>query len=231
MFEFYISPDAEKQKLMDMFCVPSVGVSLEYRANQYLFPIELAQKMYTLPRHQWDKELENLISSRYREKEAELHQSLFFFQNFWHQHTEEYITPLTHFFQKEIPHYRILLAYYLDVISNWSEPNIVINYKQYSHQNALHSVYAILFETVLSQIFIHIRQLDTSDYLIDETVWGLSELSACVLLNRLYPAFQNACATGYPQLDKHLQSFKLVTTSTANLTEFLKKIQIFQLKL
>ncbi len=231
MFEFYISPDTEKQKLMDMFCVPSIGVSLEQRANQYHFPIELAQKMYALPRYQWDKELEDLIAVQYQKNATALNQSLLFFHHFWVQHTNEYLYPLEAFFQHKIPVYRVLLACYLDVISNWSEPNIVINFTQYKHENVLHSVYSLLFETILSQIFIHIRQQQTPTQLSDQTVWGLSELSACVLLNRLYPVFHNATATGYPQLDKHIISFTQATANQNTLSDFLKQVIAFQLPL
>ncbi len=229
MFEFYISPDTEKQKLMDMFCVPGVGVSLEYRANQYHFPIETARKMYDRPRYEWDKEVDTLIKSEHLKNKNEMQKAITFFKDFWHKNTAIYQEPLFQFFQKEIPTYRVLLACYLDVISNWSEPDIVINFKQYRHSNVLHSVYSLLFETVLSQIFIHIRATNNSDILPDETAWGLSELSACVILNRLYPAFRNSRLTGYPQLDKHIQSFEERTGDAATLSDFLEKVIAFQL--
>ncbi len=85
MIEFYISQDTEKQKLMDVFCVEPIGASLDYRAKQYHFPLEMAQKMQSLPRIQWDTELEDLLEKTYTQNQEELIQSLAYFQCFWNK--------------------------------------------------------------------------------------------------------------------------------------------------
>jgi len=207
MIEFYVSADAEKQKLMDMFCVEPVGVSLAYRAKQYHFPLELAEKMYARPRAQWDSELEDLLEAVYARHRSEMQEALSFFQAFWHKNGVKYLPQLEIFFGSKWPTYRVLLAYYLDVISNWKECNIVINYALYQKENVLFHVYSILFEMVLAQVFIKIRELKNRQEMSDNQVWGCSELAACVILNKLYPEFKNATKTGYPQLDEKAPLF------------------------
>ena len=66
MIELYISKDTEKQKLMDIFCVNSVGVSHKDRATQYHFSPYLAEDMYKKPRYEWDEKLEDFLENTYK---------------------------------------------------------------------------------------------------------------------------------------------------------------------
>lgn len=224
MIEFYISSDTEKQKLMDIFCVAPMGVSLNYRARQYHFPLDIADKMQTYPRIQWDEELENLLEETYSRNKKELVNSLSYFQCFWKNKGEYYLSKLNTFFEETLPDYRVLLACYLDIISNWKECNIVINYRLYKKENPLYHVYSVLFEIVLSQIFIKIRSIKNKKKMPDKQVWGRSELAACAILHRLYPEFKNSVKTGYPELDPCMPLFLDIIQKSSYLQNFLNNI-------
>lgn len=223
MIEFYVSSDTEKQKLMDIFCVAPIGKSLMERAKQYHFPPDMAKKMQTSPRIQWDEALEELLETTYLKYKNELETAHSFFHCFWDKNGEAYLSKLDSFFGERFPNYRVLLACYLDVVSNWKECNIVINHALYQKENVLYSVYSILFEMVLSQIFIKIRTLKNKTEMSDKQVWGRSELAACAILNKLYPAFQNSVKTGYPELDSSMPLFLEVIQKATHLMPFLNE--------
>lgn len=229
MIEFYISSDAEKQKLMDVFCVASMGASLNYRAKQYHFPLDLAHKMQAMPRLQWDEELENLLEEIYAKNQEELVNSLSYFQCFWKNNGNQYVSKLESFFEETLPDYRVLLACCLDVISNWKEYNIVINHQLYKKENPLYHVYSVLFEIVLSQIFIKIRSLKNKKEMPDKQVWGRSELAACAILNKLYPEFKNSVKTGYAELDPCMPLFLDIIQQSSHLKNFLNTLMKLEL--
>lgn len=224
MIEFYVSLDTEKQKLMDVFCVAPMGASLNDRAKQYHFPLDMAHKMQTRPRMQWDEELEDLLEKVYCQNKNELLQSLSYFQCFWKSNEEHYLSKLNSFFEEKLPDYRVLLACYLDVISNWKEYNIVINHRLSQKENPLYHVYSVLFEIVLSQVFIKIRSVKTKKEMSDKQVWGRSELAACAILNKLYPEFKNAVKTGYSELDSCMPLFLNIIQKSSHLQSFLNGI-------
>ncbi len=227
--EFYLSADMEKQKLMDIFCCEPVGKDLKYRTKQYNFPFELAERMYNLPRFQWDAELEALLEQRYQQNNSELEKSLSFFNHFWKENGERYLAPLNAFFKETVPTYRVLLACYLDVISNWKECNIVINHALYKKENVLYSVYSILFEIILSQVFIKIRAIKNKNELPDMQVWEYAELAACAILNKIYPEFKNSTKTGYAELDIHAPRFIDLAQKSPDLNAFLQDIIRFKI--
>lgn len=224
MIEFYISSETEKQKLMDIFCVAPIGASLTERAKQYHFPVNMANTMQTRPRIQWDEALEDLLEETYLKHKNNLETSRTFFRCFWDKNGEAYLSKLDSFFEEKFPDYRVLLACYLDVVSNWKECDIVINHALYQKENVLYSVYSILFEMVLSQIFIKIRSIKNKKEMSDKQVWGRSELAACAILNKLYPAFQNSVKTGYAELDSSMPLFLKIIQQSNHLTPFLDTV-------
>lgn len=229
--ELYISKDAEKQKLMDIFCVNSVGISLENRVQQYHFSLPLAEDMYKKPRHEWDEKLENFLEDAYLTNLPILIKAKQHFENIWEKKGDYYLGILNSFFEKKIPTYRVLIAYYLDVISNWHEPNIVVNYKTFQKENPLYHIYDVLFEMTLSQIFINTRKIKTKKDLPDIELWGISELSACAILNTKYPEFKNSTLTGYENLDKHAKTFIDIAAKTSNFNDFISQISTLNFSL
>ena len=201
MLDFYISIETEKNKLMDMFCIQDVGFSLEKRAEQYHFPLDLAKKMYNLPRYQWDRKLEDFLSQAYQKNKNKLDNALSFFQGYWTQHNENYFEPINCFFDTPIPSYQVLLAHFLDAISNWSEPNIVLNAYSYQTPNPLYHTYTLLYEIILSQVFIRTRQIKSPKEALDDKLWMASELTAFSFLATTFPEFSKVSGTGYPQVD------------------------------
>lgn len=224
MIELYISKDAEKQKLMDMFCVNDVGACLEERVQQYHFSLSLARDMYNEPRHKWDEKLENFLDCAYATNLSLLTKAKQHFEKIWQEKGYYYFGILNSFFETKIPTYRVLIAYYLDVISNWHEPDIVINYKNYQNENPLYHIYGVLFEITLSQIFINTRKIKTKQELSNNTLWAISELSACAILNTKYPEFKNSTLTGYKALDKYTNTFIELAKKTSNYNDFINKI-------
>lgn len=224
MFHFYISLDTEKNRLMDMFCVPEACSTFEKRAIQYHFPIDLAKKMYEHPRYVWDSELETFLASAYKKNKKDLEKALFFFQTYWEKNEKKYLTPLTVFFQNELPPYRVLLGNFLDAISNWREEDITINAYSYKAKNPLYHTYAVLFELILSQIFIRIRNLKSEKTLNDLSVWGLSELSAFAILHDLFSEFSKTSGTGYDTIDSYASIFLEVIKKNNNITDFINEV-------
>lgn len=207
MLHFYISLEAEKNKLMDMFCVGEVAATHAYRAKQYHFPWTLAQKMYHEPRFQWDEQLEDFLIQSYQENEVRLHTSKAFFESYWQMNEHKYFPKLNQFFQEEIPEYCVLLAHFLDAISNWTEPNIVINAYSYQTKNPLYHIYSLLYEITLSQVFIRTRKLKTKEEFSDDKLWMSAELTAFAFLTTTFPEFSEWHGTGYPRLDTYADQF------------------------
>ena len=224
MLNLYISPDTEKQKLMDVFCVQTIGASLEQRAQQYNFPKKLAQKMYQQPRYVWDDELEHFLEKTYLSQKNELEKAKQHFENIWKEKGPFYFQKLNDFFETPIPTYHVLVAYYLDVISNWKEENIVINYNTYKKENPLYHIYGVLFEIILSQVFIRVRKTKSKTQISDFTLWGISELSATAILNALFDEFKNSTKTGYEILDYFCEDFIKTCKSTSSFDPFKQKI-------
>lgn len=207
MLDFYISLETEKNKLMDMFCVGDSAVSHEYRAKQYHFPLELATEMYQEPRFKWDEKLEDFLAKSYLDSKNKLNDSMKFFTEFWEENEEKYFSKINLFFQDTIPTYRILLAHYLDAISNWVEPNIVVNAYSYQTSNPLYHVYSLLYEIILSQVFIRTRNIKSKSEFSDDKLWTCSELIAFAFLTTTFPEFSKCTGTGYPQLDIYAKDF------------------------
>ncbi len=224
MIKLYISKDTEKQKLMDMFCVNSVGISHKKRSIQYNFPYSLAEEMYKKPRYEWDEKLEDFLENTYKKNLPTLKQAQQHFEKIWSEKGNYYFDVLNTFFKEPIPTYRVLIAYHLDVISNWQEPNIVVNYQTFQKENPLYHIYSVLFEITLSQIFIKTRELKTKQELPDAQLWGISELSACAILNTRYPEFKNSTQTGYENLDKYASNFIEIAKNTKNYQDFISHI-------
>lgn len=223
MFDFYLSAESEKNKLMDMFCTRSVGFSREKRAAQYHFPVEMAHKMYQHPRYIWDAELERFLAESYRQNQQKMTEALSFYQNYWQENHDKYFIPLERFFQFQFPVYRVLLAHFLDAISNWNEPNIVLNAYDYQSQNPLYHVYAVLYETVLSQIFIRVRQTISDSRLSDTGLWAMAELSSMAILYKLFAEFSSKDKTGYPQIDSYATQFIEIAQHTDSYESFLEQ--------
>lgn len=209
---------------MDMFCVVEACSTLERRALQYHFPLDLAKKMYELPRHIWDEELETFLLSTYKNNQKGLKEALLFFQTYWKENEKKYLNPLSLFFQTEIPSYQVLLGNFLDAISNWHETNITINAYSYKDKNPLYHAYAVLFELILSQVFMRIRKLKQKEILSDLHVWGLSELSAFAILYKLFPEFSKINGTGYDIIDSYTSTFLEVIKKNNNIIDFINEI-------
>ncbi len=183
--------------------------------------------MYQKPRHEWDEKLENFLEETYLTNLSILNQAKQHFEKIWSEKGNYYFDVLNTFFKEKIPTYRVLIAYYLDVISNWQEPNIVVNYQTFQKENPLYHIYGVLFEITLSQIFIKTRELKTKQELSDTLLWGISELSACAILNTKYPEFKNSTLTGYENLDNHAKTFIEIAKKTSNFNNFITQIFTF----
>ncbi|MBR6412784.1 MAG: hypothetical protein IKS41_06480 [Alphaproteobacteria bacterium] len=223
MLDFYISLETEKNKLMDMFCLQDIGFPMEKRVQQYHFSLDLAKDMYHLPRHQWDKKLEDFLSEAYTKHKDDLASSLSFFQKYWNQHSEQYFGPINQFFGEQIPPYRVLLAHFLDGISNWVEPSIVINAYSYQTPNPLYHTYTLLYEIILSQVFIRTRQIKSAKELTDEDLWMIAELAAFSFLATTFTEFSKVSGTGYPQVDIHALKFRELMNMRPKFEDFITK--------
>lgn len=206
---------------MDMLCIQDVGFSLEKRAEQYHFPLDLAKEMYNYPRHQWDQKLENLLSCTYIKNRQKLDKAFSFFQEYWKQYNEKYFEPINHFFDTQIPNYRVLLAHFLDAISNWVEPNIVLNAYSYQTPNPLYHTYTLLYEIILSQVFIRTRQIKSVMEVSDEKLWMISELTAFSFLATTFSEFSKVSGTGYPQVDVWAPKFRELMNMRLKFEDFI----------
>ena len=227
MLEFFISSETEKYKLMDMFCMTDIGAPMEYRVNQYQFPLNLADEMKEYPRTKWDKKLEDFLFAVYEKHLRDLKKSQFYYTKFWQKNFSRYFDPINRFFGTPVPKYRVLVAHFLDAISNWSEHNIVLNAYAYQTPNPMYHVYTLLYEIILSQAFIRVRQTKSKEQLSDEKLWVFAELTACVFLNKNFEEFAQASATGYPDVDKFLPRFWEITADAKTFDELTK--QAFQI--
>lgn len=207
MLEFFISSETEKYKLMDMFCITDIGASMEYRAKQYQFPLNLAEEMKEKPRFIWDKKLEDFLFAVYQKHQTDLKKSQFYYTKFWEKNLSHYFAPINRFFETPIPPYRVLVAHFLDAISNWSETNIVLNAYAYQTPNPLYHAYTLLYEIILSQTFIRTRETLSKETFSDEKLWTFAELTAFGLLKTTFDEFSAANGTGYPQVDKFAHRF------------------------
>ena len=119
----------------------------------------------------------------------------------------KYFNPINQFFGTPIPPYRVLVAYFLDAVSNWSETNIVLNAYAYQTPNPFYHTYTLLYEIILSQAFIRIRAEKPKEILSDEKLWMATELIAFGVLKKLFNEFSTVNGTGYPQVDKFVPRF------------------------
>ena len=224
MLEFVISSETEKYKLMDMFCMTDIGASMEYRVTQYQFPLNLAEEMKEKPRTVWDKKLEDLLFAVYKKQQKDLKKAQFYYTKFWQKNFAKYFNPINQFFGTPFPPYRILVAHFLDAISNWSETNIVLNAYAYQTPNPLYHAYTLLYEIILSQTFIRTRAEKSKDILSDEKLWVFAELTAFGVLKKLFDEFSTVNGTGYPQVDKFVPRFLDILSQSNSFDELKEHI-------
>lgn len=199
-FNFYLSAAKELQYIYSMFS-QSDPMGLEARAEQYGFPLDLAKRISQNDPEEWENDVIDLLNNEYASLEEELNQAVAFYQEFWNGQDEVFSEVINDIFGNEIPDYNVLLTRYVTGISNWYGTDIVLGAFLYEEEPENKHCYILLFETILSQVFMKIRELYNQDYISDWNVWGISELTTYAILRHSFDGFEYFENIGYPQLE------------------------------
>ncbi len=93
-------------------------------------------------------------------------------------------------------------------ISDWKGTNIAANAFCYLYADKSEHIRIILWETVLSQTFQLIRGKYSAEIVCNEMVWGISELTALLILGEILGVNVDAGFSDYVQLNPYIPAFK-----------------------
>lgn len=204
-FLFYSDENEEAAVLSEMLSGWS-GVSVESRAKQYGIPADVAalcgcQKEVPL-------RLRDFLHEKYVLYAAELKQSLMFHTAFWDNEGRGYVEAAEKIMQVRFPDYKVRLSVQLGGISDWEGTRIAANAFCYLYANKSEHIRIVLWETILSQTFQIIRSRYPAEIICDEAVWGISELTALLILGEILGLNVDAGFGDYVQLNPHIPAFK-----------------------
>ena len=91
-------------------------------------------------------------------------------------------------------------------------------------KNEKEHIYALLYEVLLSQIFIKIRTQYSENILTDREVWKLSELSTFTILHNTFNCFFDKEKTFYVEVDNLLEKGQLLYLENQDIDIFLKNL-------
>lgn len=227
-FEFYISKDSEKKQLIEMFQEDD-PLGLKDRAKQYNFPVDLAVKINSEPLQVWKPELLKLLDNTYDHNLKFLKESASFFMNYWRKNEGRFFPILEDLFKKKLPTYYVLLAHYVAGTSDWHGVDICTNAYSHKWKGKDCHAYFLLFEVILSQVFMMVRKEHDEKSLSDFDLWKVSELVAFVVLHKEWDYFNYIKKTNYEQIDNHIEEAMVLYNNKQNLKDFIyKSIELLQ---
>ncbi len=172
--------EKEREIIKDMFSDDILGV--EHRAKQYGFPLDFAMQIHEGKVS--DENLDTFLAKEYSDKDTEIKNSIKFFEEYWEKETPVFAEKFSQILGEDIPNYRVDVARYLMGISDWYGTNIVVAYYTINHRLKEFHKWNLLFEIILSQVFQYTRKFYNQEQLEDNKIWGISELSAFMILDK-----------------------------------------------
>lgn len=222
-FNFYLSAEKELQYIYSMFCQAD-PMGLEARAEQYGFPLDLARRISQNDPDEWENDVIELLNQEYANLEDELNQSVEFHQEFWVEQEGVFSEVINEILDIEVPDYNVLLTRYITGISDWHGTDIVLGAFLYEAEPENQHSYVLLFETILSQVFMKIRELYNQEYISDWNVWAISELATYAILRHSFDGFENFDKIGYAQIEGLKDKVCAWYVNSESFQDFLLKI-------
>jgi hypothetical protein len=213
LFNFYIDEDKEYDALAYMLSGGDASDTVD-RAGQYGIPSDIARP---------GGALKNYLRKKYAEFGAELKQSLAYHEKFWNQKTSgEYRAGFEKILEHEMPDYDVRLSCQLGGMSDWYGTDISINAFEYLGRfKSGHMIQALVWESMLSQIFQDIRRRWNAEEIDDKKVWGVSELGAVSIYQTDF--FKSDWPIGYRELEPYRAAVKKLYASRESFRGFLEK--------
>lgn len=125
-------------------------------------------------------------------------------------------------FGHPMPPYYVLLTHFIAGTSDWYGTDICVNAygPKCSRENA--HLYGLLYEIILSQIFMRVRQRHSAETLDDWGVWEIAEVGAFTLLHQEFDLFGAFEKTYYDAVDAKRERAQKLYQSTKNLDCFFR---------
>lgn len=216
MYSFYLNEDEEIQTLNKMLADGGV-CSVSQRAEQYHIPFDIARKC---SKEKVPCELIDFIKKCYQERHEGLEKALTFHLDFWNRNSPECQRKLNKIMQQDIPEFNVRLNVKCGGISDWVGTNLAINAFDYLSQNPVWYS-TLIWETILALSFQRIRHKYPCSVYNDATVWAVSEMSACAIINQEFNVCWNI---GYDQLAPHQANVIQYYQDKKDFTDFLEKL-------
>lgn len=219
-FLFYCDENEEAAVLQEMLSKWS-GVSVESRAKQYGIPADVA----ALCGREKDvsQRLKDFLHEKYVLYAAELELSLKFHTRFWDNDGRCYVETAEKIMQICFPDYKVRLSVQLGGISDWNGANIAVNAFCYLYADKSEHIRIVLWETILSQTFQIIRRRYPAEIACDKTVWGISELTALLILGEILGLNVDAGFGDYVQLNPYIPAFKGFYLGRSDFEDYIDK--------
>lgn len=215
MYSFYLNKQEEIDILNHMLS-DGGGCSVAERAEQYHIPLNIAQKC---SKEKVPQELIEYVNKVYQEKENDLKKSLVFHTDFCSKNKDKW-QMIAQSMEQEVPIFRVRLQSLCGGISNWEGTNIAIN--AFEYLNGHPAWYAtLIWETILALTFHRIRQKYLKDVYSDNTVWAVSEMTSCAIINT---DFHILWDIGYRQLAPHQKKVLNMYHSKKSFNTFLEEM-------
>ncbi len=222
-FHFFYSKYIEELYLIRLF-QDEDPLGLKNRAAQLSFPYDLALSIHQEEMIKWRSHLRQEINEQYKKHQEKIENSILFSKIYWEKNEQKWLPPLEQVLRKKIPDYHILLSQYGMGISDWYGTNISIPAAFSTKKNEREHIYALLYEVLLSQIFIKIRTQYSENILTDREVWKLSELSTFTILHNTFNCFFDKEKTFYVEVDNLLEKGQLLYLENQDIDIFLKNL-------
>ena len=216
MYSFYLNKQ-EEINILNKMLSDGGGCTVTERAEQYHIPLEIAQKC---KKAKTPKELVDYVNKIYQEKAEDLEKSLVFHAGFWNRNKAECEQILSSIMQQKIPSFRVRLQPLCDGISDWEGTNVAINAFEYLNGNPVWYS-TLIWETILALTFVRIRKKYSNKIYPDETVWAVSEMTSCAIINT---DFKVNWKIGYRQLAPHQDKVLQIYHDRKDFSCFLKEM-------
>lgn len=218
---FYLSKEDEKKEIIGIFQSDDpYGITL--RAKQYQMPEDLAIRINSAKKNEWENELDLLLNNAYKENNKKLKDSLEFFESFWEENDGYYFNIIEKAIGEQVESYNVLLSHFVAGTSDWVGNDICTNaYSNKIPRKNAH-VYYLLFEVILSHFFKKIRAKRKD--LEDLQIWAMTELISFTILHNEFNEFESENMTDYVEVDTYINEAKELYKKCKNIHEFVEGI-------
>lgn len=224
-FNFFYDQYIEELNLIRLFQEED-PLGIDNRANQIGFLLDLALDIQQKPLIEWREKLQKEVSSRYHLNMKKIEADIISCQSYWRE--TNYIQPIEDVLIKKIPNYYILLSQYNLGVSDWYGTSIVVPSLFVINHNMKRHTYVVLFEVLLSQLFMKIRLMHPC--LMNWDIWLISELGTFTILHNIFDEFLSVEKTGYREVDELIPKADYLYKNTKNIDEFIENIILFKRK-